>query len=44
MCCDAGYETKDSTTDAVINAWGKKLTDLVHTNLLGPNPKHGVSN
>ena len=25
-----------------INAWGKKLTDLVHTNLLGPNPKHGI--
>lgn len=21
MCCDAGYETKDSKTDAQINAW-----------------------
>ena len=42
MCCDAGYETKDSKLDATINAWGAKLTGLVHTNLLGPNPKHGI--
>jgi hypothetical protein len=25
-----------------INAWGAKLTALVHSNLLGPNPKHGI--
>ena len=42
MCCDAGYETKDAKMNEQINAWGKKLTDLVHTNLLGPNPKHGI--
>ena len=42
MCCDAGYETKDSKMNDAINAWGKKLTGLVHTNLLGPNPKHGI--
>lgn len=42
MCCDAGYETKDAKMNDQINAWGKKLTDLVHTNLLGPNPKHGI--
>ena len=42
MCCDAGYETKDAKMNEQINAWGKKLTGLVHTNLLGPNPKHGI--
>eukprot|EP01048_Picozoa_sp_COSAG05_P013342 COSAG05_NODE_1412_length_4957_cov_50.130918_3_plen_170_part_00 len=42
MCCDAGLETKDSKTDAQINAWGAKLTALIHSNLLGPNDKHGI--
>jgi hypothetical protein len=42
MCCDAGYETKDSKLNDQINAWGAKLTALVHSNLLGPNPKHGI--
>ena len=42
MCCDAGYETKDNKTDVAINAWGKKLTELVHTKLLTPNSKHGI--
>jgi hypothetical protein len=42
MCCDAGYETKDDKQNAEINAWGAKLTQLVHDNLLTPNPKHGI--
>ena len=42
MCCDAGYETKDSKLNAQINAWGAKLTGLVHSNLLAHNPKHGI--
>jgi hypothetical protein len=42
MCCDLGAETKDNSTVGLINSWGANLTALIHSNLLGPNPAHGI--
>jgi len=35
-------EDLDSTNVALINEYGKNLTDLVHSQLLGPHPHNGI--
>lgn len=42
MCCDLGIATNDPKLYPTINEWGANLTALVHSNLLGPNPAHGI--
>ena len=36
------YAKASHAVPAQINQWGANLTALVHKNLLGPNPKHGI--